>query len=264
MNPDLADEDPLRPPLRRLRLLALCLAVALPVAAQAAEAPTDPAALRALLAKVDDAGRSASSRATVTMQVKTSRYERSVTMEMWTQGTENTLIRIVQPAKDKGVATLKVGENLWNYLPNTDRTMKVPAGMMSGAWMGSHLSNDDLVHESRLSEDYTFAPGPAVQGDSVSIVCTPKADTPVPWGRVEVVLRGDGVPVLQSFYDEDGALARTLSFSDVRDIGGTPVAMAMRIEPLDKPGEFTEFRYDQLELGVSIDKAVFSLQALKR
>ena len=47
------------------------------------------------------------------------------------------------------MATLKVEENIWNYLPNVNRTMKVPAGMMSGAWMGSHFSNNDLVRGAR-------------------------------------------------------------------------------------------------------------------
>jgi outer membrane lipoprotein-sorting protein len=262
MNPELPDDDPLEP-VSIATLFLLCLALLLPGSGLAADAPTDPAELKSLLAKVDDAGRSDSSHATVSMQVKTKRYERSVTMEMWTEGTENSLIRILQPAKDKGVATLKVGENLWNYLPNTDRTMKVPAAMMSGAWMGSHLSNDDLVRESRLSDDYTYAPGPTADGDLIAIECTPKPDTPVPWGRVTVTMRPDGVPVLQSFFDEDGEMVRTLAFTDIRDIGGQPVAMTMRIVPLDKPDEFTEFRYDQLELDVSIDKALFSLQALK-
>jgi len=244
--------------------LTLLLAALVPASALAGEAPSDPAALKALLTQVDDAARSDSSRATVTMEVKTKRYERSVTMELQTQGTEKSLIRIVQPAKDQGVATLKVDDNLWNYLPNTDRTMKVPAAMMSGAWMGSHLSNDDLVRESRFSEDYTFSPGPAADGDLIAITCTPKPDTPVPWGRVVVTVRPDGVPTSQVFYDEDGELVRTMSFDDIQDIGGTPVAMTMKVVPEDKPGEYTLFRYESLELDVSIADSVFTLQSLKK
>ena len=263
MRADHRAADPQR--LRRTApVLAIVVVTGLAVPAVAAEAPTDPAALRALLVQVDDAGRAASSRATVTMQVKTKRYERSVTMELQTQGTEKSLIRIVAPAKDKGVATLKMDDNLWNFLPNTGRTMKVPAAMMSGAWMGSHLSNDDLVRESRFSEDYAFGPGPLADGDDIAIVCTPKPDTPVPWGKVVVTVRPDGVPVRQVFHDEDGAVVRTMSFEDVRDVGGQPVAMTMRLVPEDTQGEFTAFTYDRLELGVSIDASVFTLQSLKK
>ena len=32
-------------------------------------------------------------------------------------------------------------------LPKVDRTMKVPASMMLGSWMGSHFTNDDLMRE---------------------------------------------------------------------------------------------------------------------
>ena len=59
------------------------------------------------------------------------------------------------------MATLKVKDKLWNYLPNTDRTMRVPSAMMSGAYMGSHITNDDLVQGTRLSDDYLFEPGAA-------------------------------------------------------------------------------------------------------
>lgn len=245
-----------------MRLLpALTLAVALALPALAAAEPTE-ADVQALLAKVDDAGRSTSSKATMTMHVKTKRYERTMSMESWTAGTEKSLIRITAPAKDKGVTVLKLNENLWNYLPNTGRTMKVPSAMMSGAWMGSHLTNDDLVRETRFSEDYTAKLGPAQEGGRVLILCTPKPDAPVPWGRVDVLAESDGVPVSQVFYDEDGEAVRTMEYLDLKEINGTRVAMTMKVTLHDKPGEFTEFSFDSLELDVEFDAGMFSFKAL--
>ncbi len=219
-----------------------------------------------LLEATDDVSRGKSSKATIEMQVKTSRYERSMKMQAFSEGTEKSLIRILEPAKDAGIATLKVDENLWNYLPKVDRTMKVPAGMMSGAWMGSHFTNDDLVRENRLSEDYTFSmvSKPENGEGNYVIECVPKPDAPVVWGKVVVEVRPDKVPVKVDYYDEKGERVRTMEFSDVEEVDGQLAPMRFRLVPLDKPGEFTEMRYSELELNIELDDALFSLQALKK
>ena len=64
------------------------------------------------------------------------------------------LARILYPRKEAGTATLRTENNIWNYLPKVDRTIKIPSSMMGGSWMGSHFTNDDLVKHSRLSVDY--------------------------------------------------------------------------------------------------------------
>ena len=97
-----------------------------------------------LLARVDDMLRGDSSRGTMTMRVKTRRFERNLTMEIWSKGTERSLIRITAPAKEKGTATLKVEDQIWNYLPKVDRTIKVPASMMSGSLDGQPLSRTTI------------------------------------------------------------------------------------------------------------------------
>ena len=107
-----------------------------------------------ILKKADDLFRQDHSIMEMEMYIKTDRYERKMKMQATSLGTEKTLIKILEPAKDAGMCTLKVDENIWNYLPKVDRTMKIPAGMMGGSWMGSHVSNDDLVRENRFSEDF--------------------------------------------------------------------------------------------------------------
>ena len=110
-----------------------------------ASALADEPTIEELLDATDDINRGESSITTIEMQVRTARYERTMSMQAWSRGEENSLIRILSPAKDAGTTTLKVGDDMWNYLPKVDRTMKIPRGMMSGSWMGSHFSNDDLV-----------------------------------------------------------------------------------------------------------------------
>ena len=99
--------------------VVLLAAVLVSTPAHAAE-PT----IEELLDATDDVNRGESSTSTVEMEVKTKRYERTMTMKAWSRGEEDSLIRILSPAKDAGTTTLKVGEDMWNYIPKIDRTMK--------------------------------------------------------------------------------------------------------------------------------------------
>jgi hypothetical protein len=223
--------------------------------------------IEALLRATDDVARGKSSISTLEMHVKTARYERTMKMKAWSQGTEKTLIRILEPAKDAGISTLKVEDNLWNYLPKVDRTMKVPAGMMSGAWMGSHMTNDDLVRDSRLSEDFTWTVDsrPAADGTGEwKITLVPKPDAPVVWGKVVVRVRPDKMPIDTKYFDEKGTLVRTMSFLEYKELDGRLMPTVFRLEPADKEGEFTEMRYSDVDFDPELDASTFSLQALRR
>jgi outer membrane lipoprotein-sorting protein len=244
-----------------LALAALVLSLAGPARA------SDQAEIERLLNLTDDMARGESSTATIVMQVKTARYERSVKMNAWTKGTEKSLIRIVEPAKEAGTSTLKVGDNIWNYLPKVDKTIKVPSSMMSGSWMGSHFTNDDLVKENRLSEEFTatLTARAATAPDGLTVIeLVPKPDAPVVWGKVIVRLTKDEVPKDIRYYDEKGTLVRTMEFSDVRTFDGRRIPAVATVVPADKPGEYTKVIYEQLDFDASIGDETFTLQALKQ
>ena len=202
------------------------------------------------------------------MDVVTENWERSMAMEVWSLGTEYSLIRITAPRKEAGTATLKAHDEIWNYLPRVDRTIKIPASMMMGAWMGSHFTNDDLVKESRLIEDYdiTISHDGARDGVTVwELTLSPKPEAPVVWGRIEYQVRQDDMmPTWARYYDEDGDLVRTMTFSDYRVLGGRLVPTIMDVRPEDKPGERTTVRYGELEFDIDLDEDFFSLRALRR
>jgi hypothetical protein len=216
---------------------------------------------------VDRIMRGESSRGVATMEVVTENWSRAMEMQMWSLGTDFALVRILSPRKDAGTATLKAGNEIWNYLPRVDRTIKIPASLMSAAWMGSHFTNDDLVKESRLIEDYeiTLAFEGGREGIEVwEFDLVPRPEAPVVWGRIAYQVRkSDTMPVFARYYDEDGELIRTMTFFDYRNLGGRLVPVAMRVVPEDKPGEFTEVRYSELEFDVDLDEEFFSLRSLR-
>jgi hypothetical protein len=222
---------------------------------------------REIIDRVDRLLRGESSHGVAIMEVVTENWERSLTMEMWSLGTEDSLVRILAPPKEAGTATLKAGDDIWNYLPKVDRTIKIPASMMMGSWMGSHFTNDDLVKDSRLVEDYDIEIGFEGSRDGVEVwelVLTPRPEAAVVWGRIEYQVRKrDLMPVWARYYDEDGKPARSLTFGDFKTMGGRLVPTVMAMRPEDKPGERTTVRYQKLEFGVPIDESFFSLQNLK-
>jgi len=244
--------------------IARCLLVAalLPPAVHAQESARD------IVDRVDQLLRGKSSHGTLTMNVVTADWSRSLELEIWSLGTEYALVRVLSPRKDAGTATLKSGKDLWNYLPRVDRTIKLPPSLMSAAWMGSHFTNDDLVKESRLIEDYDIAISFSGARDGVDVwefTLTPKPEAAVVWGRIEEQIRkADYMPVWARYYDERGGLARTLTFSDYQRMGGRLVPARLEVVPADKPGESTVLQYDTLEFDVGLEPSFFSLQRLQR
>jgi hypothetical protein len=247
-----------------MRVLALAL---LTMTLVVPAGPADQPSVEDLLDKADDLWRGSSSRGQISMHIKTARWQRSLTMRVWSEGTEKTLIQVLAPAKEKGTATLKVNNEIWHYLPKVDRTIKVPASMMSGSWMGSHFSNDDLVKESRYTDDFKckFTSKPADNADKLYVVeCIPNADAAVVWGKVVLKAREDLIPTAALYYEEKGELVRTMTFTDIVEMGGRKLPKKMRLTVTDKPDEFTEVVYEEIEFDLKVPARTFTLQALKR
>ncbi|MBI4013820.1 MAG: outer membrane lipoprotein-sorting protein [Candidatus Rokubacteria bacterium] len=251
----------------RAAVLATGLLLAADVAAGAAPPAPDTDA-RAIVDRVDQLLRGDSSEGELTMAVTTRRWSRSLALHVWSQGTEKALIKVIAPAKEAGTATLKAGEDIWNYLPKIDRTIRVPTSMMMASWMGSHFTNDDLVKESRLVRDYDIALAfdGARQGVRVwEFLLTPRPEAAVVWGKVVLEVRQDDLmPTWARYYGDDGALKRTLTFGDFRVMGGRLVPATMTVVPADKPDESTVIRYSALRFDVVLPPETFTLAALRR
>ncbi len=200
----------------------------------------------------------------MTMNVVTEAWSRELRMEAWSEGRNKFLATILSPKKEAGTATLKINDDMWNYLPRIDRLMKVPSSLMGDSWMGSHLTNDDLVKENKIDELYTFEVE-GIDGQIVSIGCTPKPEAAIVWGRV--VYKADmdkKIPITIYYYDEDGELVRTMSFDRVERISGRWIPLRMSVRPVDEPDEKTELMYENLEFDVTLPKDLFSVQSLRR
>ena len=246
----------------RAGLAGLCLALLLaPLPAQAIE-------VQELIRHIDSLWRGNTSQATMTMTVKTRRYQRTMTMEAWSRGKDYSLVVIREPIKDRGIATLKVEDNIWNYLPKINRVTKVPSSMMSGSWMGSHFTNDDLVKDSTFEDDYSSKITFEGERDGRAVyelTSLPKPDAPVVWGKVVMLIDQKTLaPYKNVYYDEEGVLIRTMTFDQSKKIDERVIPMRLILQPEDKPDESTVIVYDDIAFGVPLEPSFFSLQSLQR
>jgi hypothetical protein len=252
---------------RRLRASVCLIALGL-LAGSLAPLPAQAQTAREIIDRVDRLMRGESSIARITMDIRTENWDRSLTMVAWSLGTEHALIRVETPEKEAGTATLRADQEVWNYLPRVDRTIKVPSSMMMGSWMGSHFTNDDLVKESRLIDDYEISiefEGPRDGVDVWEFVLVPLPEAPVVWGKITYqVMKDDLLPTWARYYDESDELVRTMTFSDYRVLGGRLLPAVMTVEPADKPEETTVVRHHEIEFDVGIDEDFFSLRNLRR
>ena len=236
--------------------------------ADANAAPAAKRTPRQILDSVDDLFRGEASDGTSTMKIVTGSYTRELTIHQLTRGKDHSLVRILAPKKERGVATLRVSNDIWNYLPNIDRTVRLPASSMGNAWMGSHFKNEDFVKLSRLADDYTYEQtfsGMRNGEDVTELTLKPKQGSAVVWGKVVVVVRtSDAIPLTLAYYGEDSRLARTQRFSNVGTVGGRSLPRTVRMVPADKPGEYTEVSYQKIAFDVKLDDSVFSISSLKK
>ncbi|MBD3235120.1 MAG: outer membrane lipoprotein-sorting protein [Candidatus Eisenbacteria bacterium] len=246
-------------------VLAILAAVMLPygVARVAAEEPPD---LDHLLRRFDEMYESSGTTARVQIEIVSPEKTRTMKLRVWSQGEDHALIVIDAPPRDAGTATLRIEQNLWNYLPKISRTIRVPPSMMMGSWMGTDFTNDDLVHESSYEEDYNAELiGRSEEPPGWHLRLTAKPDVPGLWKRVEIIFGGEHqLPIEIDYYDRKDRLARTMELGDVQQIDGRWITTRMRVIPADEEGEYTELRYLDVDFDADIDESLFSLSELER
>lgn len=221
-----------------------------------------------IIQRVDDKMRGTSNKSEMKMTIVRPDWKREVTMKGWSLGTEYSLILITGPARDKGQAFLKRDNEMWNWQPSIDRVVKLPPSMMLQSWMGSDFTNDDLVKESSIVNDYTHSleKDSVINGASVyKIVLTPKPNAPVVWGKVVCyVEKKEYNQLLVKYYDEDNYLVNTMVLSEIREMGGRLLPTKLEMIPHDNPKQRTIIEYLNQEFNIGLKESFFSMQNMKR
>lgn len=195
-------------------------------------------------------------------------WEREMKMRSWAKGTDYSMIVIDEPKKDKGTVFLKRKKEIWNWLPSIDKSIKLPPSMMMQNWMGTDFTNDDLVKQSSIVNDYnqSIIGDSSIQNlDCYKIEMIPTESAAVVWGKVIIFI--DKVDYLQmrvEYYDEDDYLINSMNFYDVKEMGGRKIPSRMEMIPADSPEKKTVMIYNSIEFDIDIDENYFTTQNMKR
>ncbi|MDX1566454.1 MAG: outer membrane lipoprotein-sorting protein [Longimicrobiales bacterium] len=246
-------------------MIASTLAIPTPAISQVDTLPPVPST-EEVLDHLDELYRSSSSHAVMRMTVVRERGTRELTLESWSRGEDSALVVIREPAREAGTATLLTDEGLWNYAPRADRLIRVPSGLLSDSWMGSHFTNDDLMRETSYDEDYEASLSWTERNGEryLQVTLTPRPGAPVVYTELRFLLTPDDwIPERWEYLDE-GEVVRVMTFSDVTEVSGQLLPLRMVIRPTDEPDEHTEVEYQELELDVPVDAELFSRRGLRR
>jgi len=217
---------------------------------------------REIVRKADEHARGNTSLAEMSIVTTRPKWTRTLELKAWTKGNDLALILVQKPAKDKGTVFLKRKKEVWNWLPSLERNIKLPPSMMSQSWMGTDFSNDDLVKESSMVNDYdhSLIGSEQVEGrECYKIQMIPKPEAAIVWGKVLIWIdKKDFLQLRVEFYDEDGKQNSVMQGSDIKMLGGRLLPSRLTMTPAEKPGQKTEIIYKSLNFSKPIEDGFFT------
>jgi len=221
-----------------------------------------------IIEKADAKHRGISSYGEMSMTIVRKNWTRTVEMKSWTKGSDQAMIYITSPVKEKGQVFLKRGKEMWNWMPSIDRMIKIPPSMMMQGWMGSDFTNDDLVEQSSSVKDYKHT----LLGKSKvrEVLCykielIPKEDAPVVWGKIIMWITVDGFDTWAAeYYDEDNELVNVEKAYDIKTMGDRTIPTRIEIIPVGKKGEKTILQIIDMKFNEKLEDDFFSQQNMKR
>jgi len=221
-----------------------------------------------IIKKADEKAKGKTSVSSITIQVVRPNWTRELKVKGWTKGNDLSMILLNEPVKDRGVVYLKRKKEVWNWIPSIERTIKLPPSMMSQSWMGTDFTNDDLVKEASIVEDYNHSILSDTTIDSrlcYKIQLLPKPESAVVWGKLLMCIdKKDNLMLYVEYYDEDSKLINTMKTSDIKMLGGRLLPSRMEMIPADKKNNKTVLIYNSLEFDKPLDDIFFTTQNMPK
>ena len=221
-----------------------------------------------IVEKADSKLRGTSSYSEMSITIVRPKWQKTMIMKNWSQGNDYAVSLVTSPAKEKGSVFLKRKNEVWNYLPSLERTIKLPPSMMTQSFMGTDLTNDDLVKQSSMVVDYTHKI--LAEEELRGLTCwklelMPKEEATVVWGKLIVWIdKEDYMQLKVEFYDEDEELVNLMEGYNAKLFSGKKLPSKIEFMPLEDEGHKTVIEYNVWEFDKDIPSNYFSTQYVSR
>lgn len=204
----------------------------------------------------------------MTLTIVRPEWQRSISLQNWSMGTDYYLTLITSPARDKGEVFLKSKKNMWNFIPAINRMIKIPPSMMMQSWMGSDFTNNDLLKQNSIVTDYkhTFAGSEKLEGyDSYVIDLEPLPEAAVVWGKIKMWITKKNLITLKiEYFDTHGKLVKTETASGIKLMGGRLLPSHMEMISNTKKGHKTLIDIQHQKFDIKgLRQDFFSIQNMK-
>ncbi len=194
------------------------------------------------------------------------RGSRSMKSKSWMMGEEKSFTEYLAPAREKGTKMLKLEDQLWIYIPSTDRTIKISGHMMRQSVMGSDLSYEDMMedpellnlYDANVIEEETFL-------DRLCWVLelTAKVEDISYHSRKIWVDKERYVSLKEERFARSGKLLKIFEVKEVKRIQNRWIPSHMVFKDVLKGGKGTEFILESIEFNAVIPEHVFTKASLR-
>jgi len=194
-------------------------------------------------------------------------WQRTIELKSWSLEDDYSLALITAPAREKGQAFLKRQNEMWSWNPAINRMIKLPPSMMSQGWMGSDYTNDDILNESSVVDDYTQSLEGEEEIDGkmcYKVKLEAKEDADILWGhQLWWVDKKEYMVVKAELYDEDDYLVRTEIASEFKVLDGRLLPTRIELIPAEEEGNKTILNILDMKFNVKLEESFFSQQNMK-
>ncbi len=223
-----------------------------------------------IIRKAEEAMRGDTQVSLMTITIKNPKWTRHMEMKSWDDRLKKrSFSEIVAPKKDSGNRFLLIDKNMTHFIPKLQQEIKISPSMMLQSWMGSDFTNDDIVKESSILDDYThsIAGKDKIDGfECWKIELKPKPDAAVVWGKIVYFARvSDALPVKEEFYNEHGVIKKFMTFSGFKKMHDRVVPTVYKMRTVGREEDrYTLMEIKNIQFNIPIPDRIFALQNLKR
>jgi outer membrane lipoprotein-sorting protein len=202
-----------------------------------------------------------------TMKINGKRGTRTITSKTWMNSEDQSFTEYLSPARQKGVKMLKLGDNLWTYSPQADRTIKIAGHMLRQSLMGSDLSYEDMMENNKLREAYkaTVTGEEIISGRDCYVLELSAVESNLAYQKRKLYVdKIRMVAIKEERFAKSGKLLKTTLIEEVMQLAGRWIPKKMIFKDVLSEGSGTEFIIDDIEFDVEIPQTVFSKASLRK
>jgi outer membrane lipoprotein-sorting protein len=222
---------------------------------------------KSIIKKVDDNMSARNRIFESTMIIRGKRSNRMISSRSYSEGDTKSFTEYLSPAREQGTKMLKLGDELWIYSPDTDRTIRISGHMLRQSVMGSDLSYEDMMEQRKLTDIYdaTVKDESIINGrKSYELELIAKIPDVAYYKRRLWVDAERFVPLKEELYAKSGQLLKRTTLTDIKQIQGRWFPTVIVYKDILKEGEGTEFRITSIKFNQTIPEYVFTKAALKK